>query len=167
MAEPSEAAFAVKLEDSYDLDQIINDLNGRIRIKPKLKIQTFNLRIQTFKTNLRIQTSESNLKIQISVNQNPNFPTSESKLSKIHFQNPNFQNQSFENQNPQPQNSKFQMQPSFEVFTPGLNYMPYTQQTQIACHKCGYPNHLVTNFTVQKDPPRRGAQNPFNKNPKN
>ena len=45
--------------------------------------------------------------------------------------------------------------------------MPYTQQTQITCHKCGYPNHLATNCTVRKNPPRRGAQNPFNQNPKN
>ena len=137
--------------------QIINDLNGRIRTKSKLRIQTFNLRIQTFKTNLRILTSESNLRIQISVTQNPNFTTSESKLSKLQLQNPNFQNQSFENQNPQPQNSNFQPQPSFEIFTPDPNYMPYTQQTQITCHKCGYPNHLATKCTVQKDPPRRGA----------
>ena len=44
--------------------------------------------------------------------------------------------------------------------------MPYTQQTQITCHKCGYPNHLATNCTVRKNPPRRGAENPFSKNPK-
>ena len=44
--------------------------------------------------------------------------------------------------------------------------MPYTQQTQITCHKCGYPNHLATNCTVRKNPPRRGAQNPFNQNSK-
>ena len=44
--------------------------------------------------------------------------------------------------------------------------MPYTQQTQITCHKCGYPNHLATNCTVRKNPPRRGAQNPFSQNPK-
>ena len=43
--------------------------------------------------------------------------------------------------------------------------MPYTQQTQITCHKCGYPNHLATNCTVRKNP-RRGAQNPFNQNSK-
>ena len=45
--------------------------------------------------------------------------------------------------------------------------MPYTQQTQITCQKCGYLNHLATNFTVQRDPPRHGAQNPFFQNPKN
>ena len=28
--------------------------------------------------------------------------------------------------------------------------MPYTQQPQITCHKCGYPNHLATNCTVRK-----------------
>ena len=44
--------------------------------------------------------------------------------------------------------------------------MPYTQQTQITCHNCGYPNHLATNCTVRKNPPRRGAQNPTNQNPK-
>ena len=81
-------------------------------------------------------------------------------------QNQNFQNQNFENQNPQPQNSNFELQPSFEVFTPDSNYMPYTQQTQINCHKCGYPNHLAANCTVRKNPPRRGAQNPFNQNSK-
>ena len=45
--------------------------------------------------------------------------------------------------------------------------MSYTQQTQITCHKCGYPNHLATNCTVRKNPPRRGAQIPFNQNSKN
>ena len=44
--------------------------------------------------------------------------------------------------------------------------MPYTLQTQITCHKCGYHNHLAMNCTVRKNPPRRGAQNPFNQNPK-
>ena len=39
--------------------------------------------------------------------------------------------------------------------------MPYTQQTQITCHKCGYPNHLAKNCTGRKEPPHRGAQNPF------
>ena len=77
------------------------------------------------------------------------------------------QNSNFQNQNSQPQNSNFQPQPSFEVFTPDPNYMPYTKQTQITCHKCGYPNHLATNCTVRKNPLRRGAQNPFNQNPKN
>ena len=85
------------------------------------------------------------------------FPTSES----------NFQHQKFENQNSQPQNSNFQPQPSFKVFTPDPNYMPYTRQTQITCHKCGYPNHLATNCTVPKTPPSRGAQNPFIQNSKN
>ena len=28
--------------------------------------------------------------------------------------------------------------------------MPYTRQTQITHHKCGYSNHLVTNCTVRK-----------------
>ena len=51
----------------------------------------------------------------------------------FHLKNQNFQNQKFENQNSQPQNSNFQPQPSFEVFTPDPNYMPYTQQTQITC----------------------------------
>ena len=82
-------------------------------------------------------------------------------------QNPNFRYQNFENQNSQPQNSNFQPQPSFEVFTPDPNYMPYTQQTQITCHNCGYPNHLATKCTVRKNTPRRGAQNPFNRSPKN
>ena len=45
--------------------------------------------------------------------------------------------------------------------------MPYTQQTQITCHNCGYPSHLATNCTVRETHPRRGAQNPFNQNSKN
>ena len=102
-----------------------------------------------------------------------NFPQQNSnsffqpQSSSFQLQNQNFQNQNFENQNSQPQNSNFQPQLSFEVFTPDPNYMPYTQQTQITCHKCGYPNHLATNCTVRKNPPRRGAQNPFNQNSKN
>ena len=39
--------------------------------------------------------------------------------------------------------------------------MPYIQQTQITCHKYGYPVHLATNSTVRGNPPRCGAQNPF------
>ena len=45
--------------------------------------------------------------------------------------------------------------------------MPYAQQTQITCHKCGYPNHFMTNCTVRENPPRRGAQHLFNQNSKN
>ena len=102
-----------------------------------------------------------------------NFPQQNSnsffqpQSSIFQHQNSNFPNQNFENQNSQPQNSIFQPQLSSEVFTPDPNYMPYTQQTQITCHKCGYPNHLATNCTVRKNPPRRGAQNPFNQNSKN
>ena len=101
-----------------------------------------------------------------------NFPQQKSnsffqpQSSSFQYQNSNFQNQNFENQNSQPQNSNFQPQPSFEVFTPDPNYMPYTQQTQITCHKCGYPNHLATNCTLRKKPPRRGAQKPFSQNQK-
>ena len=87
--------------------------------------------------------------------------------SSFQSQNQNFQNQNFENQNSQLQNLNFQPQLSFEVFTPDPNYTPYTQQTQITCYKCGYPNHLATICTVRKNPPRRGAQNTFNQNPKN
>ena len=87
--------------------------------------------------------------------------------SSFQPQNQNFQNQNFENQNSQPQNSNFHSQPSFEIFTPDPNYMPCTQQTQITCHKSGYPNHLATNSRVRKSPPRRGAQNPLNQNSKN
>ena len=84
------------------------------------------------------------------------------------FQNQNhtFKNENVENQNSQPQNSNFQPQPSFEAFTTDPIYMLYTQQPQITCHKCGYPNQLATNCTVRKNLPRRGAQNPFNQNPK-
>ena len=82
-------------------------------------------------------------------------------------QNQKFQSQNFQNQNSQPHNSNFQPQPSFEVFIPDANYMPYSQQTQIICHKCGCPNHLATNCAVRKNPPRRGPQNPFTQNSKN
>ena len=53
-------------------------------------------------------------------------------------------------------------QPTFEVFTPDPNYMPFTQQSSVTCHKCGYPNHLAPNCTVVGPAPRRGAQMPFN-----
>ena len=98
------------------------------------------------------------------------------KISKSSFdpqsssfqpQKQNFQNQNFDNQNSQPQKSIFQSRPSFEVFTPDPNFMPYIYQTQITCHKCGYPNQLATNCTVRKNPPRRGARNHFNRNAKN
>ena len=102
---------------------------------------------------------------QISPQQNSN-SFSQPQSSSFQPQNPNLQNQKFENQNSQPQNSNLQPQPWFEVFTPDPNYMPYTQKTQITCHKCGYPKHLATNCTIRKNPPRRGAQNPFNQNPK-
>ena len=58
-------------------------------------------------------------------------------------------------------------QPTFEVFTPDPNYMPYTQQSSVTCHKCGYPNHLAPNCTVVGPAPRRGAQMPFNQYQKN
>ena len=45
--------------------------------------------------------------------------------------------------------------------------MSYTQYTQITRNKCGYPNHLATNYTVRKNPPRHGAQNTLNQNSKN
>ena len=99
-----------------------------------------------------------------SVNSNSLF---QPQSSSFQPQNLNFQNQCFENQNSQPQNSNFQPQPSFEVYTPDPNYMPYTQQTQITCNKCGYPNPLATNCTVRKNSTRHGAQNPLNQNSKN
>ena len=58
-------------------------------------------------------------------------------------------------------------QPTFEVFTPDPKYMPYTQQSSVTCHKCGYPNHLAPNCTVVGPAPRRGAQMPFNQYQKN
>ena len=146
VAEILEAASAVIIEDSEDLDQIINDLNGRIRTKVHIRHDNSHINIFRSKTQILFFQPQS---------------------SSFQPQNQNFQNQNFENQNSQPQNSNFQPQPSFEVFTPDPNYMPYTQQTQITCHKCGYPNHLATNCTVRKNPPRRGAQNPFNQNSKN
>ena len=44
--------------------------------------------------------------------------------------------QSFPNQiqNQHSQNS-IQLQATFKVFTPDANYMPYTQQSSITCHK--------------------------------
>lgn len=101
-------------------------------------------------------------------------------------QNQNNQNQNWQNQtanqnnnqdsqqqwrNPNPNfnnNDNYNdSQPTFEVFTPDPNYMPYTQQSSITCHKCGYPNHLAPNCTMKGPPPRRGAQNPFNQDQKN
>ena len=90
------------------------------------------------------------------------------------------QNQNFQNYNPgwqnnatnqgqpsfPPPNTETQ-QPTFEVFTPDPNYMPYTQQSSVTCHKCGYPNHLAPNCTVVGPSPRRGAQMPFNQYQKN
>ena len=133
------------LEDLDALDQIIKDLNGRIRTK--IHMHDDNSHIKTFRSKTQIFFQPQS--------------------SSFQHQNSNFQNQNFENQNSQPQNSKFQPQPSFEVFTPDPNYMPHTQQTQITCHECGYPNHLATKCTKRKNPPRRGAHNPFNENPKN
>ena len=45
--------------------------------------------------------------------------------------------------------------------------MPYTQQSTHTCYNCGYPNHLAKDCTAQGNPPQRGAQMPFNQNPKN
>ena len=42
--------------------------------------------------------------------------------------------------------------------------MPYTQQIHISCHICGYPDQLAANRTVQKNHPRRGAQNSVDQN---
>ena len=50
------------------------------------------------------------------------------------------------------------------MFTPDPKYMPYTQQTQITCHNCGYRIHLATNCTVPKNPPRRRAKTHLIKN---
>ena len=67
IAEILEAASAVILEDSEDLDQIIKDLNGRIRTKVHIRhdnspIKTFRSKIQIlfFSRNLPV----SNLKIK-------------------------------------------------------------------------------------------------------
>ena len=77
------------------------------------------------------------------------------------------QNQKVPIQNAGQQISNFQPHASFEVFTPDTNYMPYTQQSSITCHKCGYPNLLAPNCTLRGPAPRRGTQNPFNQTPKN
>ena len=80
-------------------------------------------------------------------------------------QNPPFSG-NIQNQ-PLPQNMDSQPRAIFEVFTPDPNYMPFTQQSSITCHKCGYPNHLAPNCTLRGQAARRGAQNPFNQGPKN
>ena len=64
-------------------------------------------------------------------------------------------------------NQTFNTQPTFEVFTPDPNYMPYTQQSTRTCYNCGYPNHLAKDCTVARRPPSRAAQMPFNQNQKN
>ena len=76
--------------------------------------------------------------------------------------------QSFPNQvqNQQFSDNSIQPQASFEVFTPDANYMPYTQQSSITCHKCDYPNHLAPNCTLRGPAPRGGFQNPFKHVPK-
>ena len=66
------------------------------------------------------------------------------------------QNAQFENQGQQ--NSNSQPQASFEVVTPDPKYMPYTQQSPIRCHKCGYLSHLAPNCTLKGPAPRRGTQ---------
>ena len=45
-------------------------------------------------------------------------------------------------------------QPTFEVFTPDPNYLPYVRQSIATCHKCGYPNHLAPNCTAVGPAPR-------------
>ena len=95
-------------------------------------------------------------------NFNSNFSNTQSDMNSNQTQNQNFQFQNAGQQNP-----NFQPQASVEVFTPDPNYMPYTQQSSITCHKCGYPNHLAPNCTLKGPAPRRGTQNPFNQTPKN
>ena len=82
--------------------------------------------------------------------------------SSFRPQNQIIRNQNFEKQNSPPHNSIFRPQSTFEVLTSDPNYMLYRQQTQITCHKCGYPSHVATNCRVRKHPPGHGAQNPFN-----
>ena len=139
------AASAAKLEDSEDLERIINNLNGRSRTK--VHIGHDNSHMKYF----RNRKSNSFFQPQ----------------SSFQPQNQTIQNQNFGNQNSQPQNSIFQPKPPFEVFTQDPNYMPYKQWTRITCRKCGYLNHLATNCTVRRNPPCREAQNPFNQNSKN
>ena len=45
--------------------------------------------------------------------------------------------------------------PTFEVFTPDPSYMPYTQQSSVTCHKCGYPNHLAPKCSGRPPTPMR------------
>ena len=131
------AAYAEILEVFEDLDRITHDVNGRIRTK--LHNCHDNSHVKTFRS-----------KIQI--------PFFSRVLLVSYVRIRTLKNQNFENQNSQPQKSKIQPQPMFEVFTPDLNYMPFTKQTHTTCHKCGYPNHIETNCTVRT--------NPFNQNSK-
>ena len=75
-------------------------------------------------------------------NLNNKFSNTQSDTNYNPTLNPNTQSQ---NQGQQSSNT----QVSFEVFTPDPNYMPYTQQSSITCHKCGYPNHLTPNCTLK------------------
>ena len=65
-----EAASAVVIEDSVDLDQTISDLNGRIRTK--VHIGHDNSHIKTFRSKTQILFSAAIFQ----------FPTSESKRSQ-------------------------------------------------------------------------------------
>ena len=111
------------LEDSKAPDRLMEDLNCRIRTK----IHIHNSHIKTFRSKIQIL------------------------FFQPHSSGFQHQNSNFRNQNSQPQNSKFLPQPSFEDFTPDPHYMPYAQQTQNTCQKCGYPNHLATNSTLRKN----------------
>ena len=137
IAEILEAASAVMLEDSEALDQIIKDLNGRIRTK--IHIHHDNSHIKTFRSKIQIPFFSRNLPVS-------NIRMQTFKIKTLKIKTHNLRIQIF--------NRNHRLKSLLQI----LNHMPYTQETQITCHKCGYPNHLATNCTVRKNPPRRGAQ---------
>ena len=53
-----------------------------------------------------------------------------------------------------------------QVFQP-QNHIPVTQYAQITCHFCGYPNHLASQCTLNKNRRRGGGKFPFNRAGKN
>ena len=76
IAETLEAASAVILEDSEDLDQIIKDLNGRIRTK--VHIRHDNSHIKVFRSKIQILFFSRNLPVS-----NLRIKTFKIKISKI------------------------------------------------------------------------------------
>ena len=139
------ADLKVAIEDSEDFDRTIKDLNGRTRTK--VHIRHNNSRMKFF-SKIQFPFFSCNLLAF-------NLRIKTFKFKLLRFKTHSLRIQIF--------NRDHRLKSSLD---PDPNYMSCTQQTQITCHKCGYPNHLATDCTVRRNPPRRGAQNPFNPNPK-